>query len=78
MTQHELESAVAFATGEDVGEIRCRGFSLADPFDENFDSEPDSLPAPQAIDWDELQLERNVALFPDLRPTRRRNCGCCS
>ena len=31
-----------------------------DPFDSNFDPEPDNLP-PQRIDWDELDLQRHVA-----------------
>ena len=72
MNQQELDSAVATATGEDLCEIRRRGFSVADPFHVDFDPEPDLAYPPQTIDWDELQLEHNVALFPDLRPTRRR------
>ena len=78
MTQLELDAAVATATGEDLHEIRRRGFSIADPDDVCFDPEPDVLSSPQTIDWDELQMERNVALFPDLRSTRRRSAGCCS
>jgi hypothetical protein len=60
MYQKQLNQLVADATGEDLHEIRHRGFSLMDPFDSNFDPEPDDLP-PQRIDWDELDLQRHVA-----------------
>ena len=62
MTQMQLEKLVAEATGEDVRAIRQRGFSVADPFEVDFDPEPDNLP-PQMIDWDELELERNLAVI---------------
>ncbi|MDF1845043.1 MAG: hypothetical protein P1U77_26820 [Rubripirellula sp.] len=61
MTQMQLEQLVAEATGEDVRAIRQRGFSAADPLEVNFDPEPDNLP-PRMIDWDELELERNLAV----------------
>ena len=61
MTQMQLEKLVAEATGEDVRAIRQRGFSVADPFEVDFDPEPDNLP-PQMIDWDELDLQRNLAV----------------
>ena len=61
MTQMQLDALVADATGEDIRAIRQRGFSVADPFDVDFDPEPDNLP-PQMIDWDELELERNLAV----------------
>ena len=61
MYQKQLNQLVAEATGEDLHEIQQRGFSLMDPFDRNFDPEPDDLP-PQRIDWDELALQRNVAV----------------
>ncbi len=60
MTQMQLDELVAEATGDDVRSIRQRGFSVADPFDVDFDPEPDDLP-PQMIDWDELELQRNLA-----------------
>lgn len=63
MTQDALHRAVARATGEDFATIRRRGFSIADPLDVDFDPEPDDL-RPQAIDWDELALERNIAWVP--------------
>lgn len=62
MTQIQLDQLVADATGEDINKIRQRGFSVADEFDVAFDPEPDNLP-PQVIDWDELELQRNVAVF---------------
>jgi len=57
MTQKQLERLVATATGEDLAAIRRRGFSLANPFNGNFDPEPDERP-PQWVDWDELEQER--------------------
>jgi len=63
MTQTQLEQLVARATGEDIRAIRERGFSVADPLEVNFDPEPDNLP-PQVVDWDELDLQHNVAVVP--------------
>ena len=60
MTQKELDAAVATATGEDVCNIRSMGFSMADPLQVTFDPEP--YYPPQLVDWDELELERNVAM----------------
>lgn len=62
MTQQEIDDAVAKVTGEDLPQIRQRGFVLADPMNVQFDPEPCVLP-PQVLDWDQVQLERNVALF---------------
>jgi len=59
MTQHDLNSAVALATGESLCEIRRRGFSIADPHEVHFDPEPDQL-IPQMIDWDDFELQRNI------------------
>jgi len=70
MTQHELNQLVADATGEDLHEIRNHGFSLADPWEVNFDPEPDQLP-PNIIDWDEFDLEHNVAIV-EQPPFRHR------
>jgi len=61
MTQNELNQLVADATGEDIAEVQHRGFSLADPAEIDFDPEPFDLP-PQIIDWDEVDLQRNVAV----------------
>jgi len=62
MTQQDLDTAVARATGEDITQIRRRGFSIADPLNVEFDPEPSTFP-PQVIDWDEIDRSRNVALF---------------
>ena len=69
MTQKHLNEMVAAATGEDLHEIRHRGFSLVDPFESNFDPELDDLP-PQRIDWDELDLQRQVAFVSQPRRVR--------
>jgi hypothetical protein len=60
MSQHELESAVAQATGESVRTIRRRGFSIIDPDVADFDTEPNLLPA-QIVDWDALEAQRRAA-----------------
>lgn len=65
MTQRDLDTAVAMATGESLPEVRRHGFSIADPVDVHFDPEPCDLP-PQWLDWDEVQGADLV------RPTRRR------
>ena len=62
MKRRDLESAVAAATGEDVHEIRRRGFSLLNLRDRDFDPEPDNLP-PQAIDWDRVDQQRTRSVF---------------
>lgn len=50
MTQQDLERALAQATGESVGTIGRRGFSLV---------EPPHL-QPLVVDWDQLQADRGV------------------
>ncbi|MCY2990613.1 MAG: hypothetical protein NTY19_22450 [Planctomycetota bacterium] len=65
MTQRDLDSAVAVATGESLPEIRRRGFGIADPSKVRFDPEPSHVP-PQWLDWEPA---------PDVnpfRPARRR------
>ncbi|MCA9088803.1 MAG: hypothetical protein KDA90_09225 [Planctomycetaceae bacterium] len=62
MTRRELLIAVARATGEDLREIRRRGFSLADPDYVDFDPEPDQLP-PQIIDWDDVEHRHQSSVF---------------
>jgi len=61
MTQFDLDSAVACATGESLCEIRRRGFSIADPTEVRFDPEPDQL-VPQMIDWDDFEGRRNIPI----------------
>ncbi|MCY2991338.1 MAG: hypothetical protein NTY19_26215 [Planctomycetota bacterium] len=65
MTQHQLDTAVAIATGESPSVIRRHGFGIADPLDVHFDPEPDDVP-PQYLDWEQMQEVRPV------RPNRRR------
>ena len=60
MSQHELDSAVAQATGESLRTIRRRGFSIIDPDLIDFDLEPNTLPA-QMVDWDALEEQRRAA-----------------
>jgi hypothetical protein len=58
MTQTEIDEGVAAATGENIKEVRRRGFHLAD--------QPeivcDPLPRPRVVDWD--QLDQRVRIFP--------------
>ena len=60
MSQYELDSAVAQATGESLRTIRRRGFSIIDPEVIDFDSEPNILPI-QVVDWDALEAQRRAA-----------------
>ncbi len=69
MTQNQIDCLVANLTGEDLGEIRRLGFSLADPIDVEFDPEPNER-SPQMVDWDGIDLCRNVAVV-DQPPSRR-------
>ena len=62
MTQCDIDEAVASVTGEDLSEIQRRGFSIADQLNANFDPEPYEQ-SPNFVDWDELDLQNNVALF---------------
>jgi len=59
MSQQELDSAVAQATGESVRTIRRRGFSLVSPTFMEFDPDPE-VP-PQIVDWDALDAQRSAA-----------------
>ncbi|MBD3673297.1 MAG: hypothetical protein HUJ26_07195 [Planctomycetaceae bacterium] len=71
MTQQEIDRAVCVATGECLCEVQQRGFSIADPLDVNFDPEPDFLP-PSIVDWDEIELNRNVAVINQPRKANYR------
>jgi hypothetical protein len=64
MNQSEINRAVAQATGETVREIRRRGFSLVNPDEVGFDTEPDDRP-PQIVDWDSLAGQRYAMCRPD-------------
>ena len=58
MTESDLHHLVASVTGDDLCAIVRLGFQLADPDEVDFDPEPSSL-APQMIDWDEVDRQRN-------------------
>jgi hypothetical protein len=51
MTQHDLDAAVAMATGESLALIHDRSFGPADPFEVNYDPEPRR---PLVFDWDSM------------------------
>ena len=58
MTQAELNQAVADATGESVGTIRRRGFSVVTPlqvFDPDWNED---YALPNVVDWDALEREQ--------------------
>ena len=61
MTQLELERELSDLTGESLGEIRRRGFSLVEV-----------APEPLSIDWDEVQQVDRMRHKPRRRPVRRR------
>lgn len=67
MTQSELNQRIAQATGEPLAEIYRLGFQVGmlEMEDVNFD---DDLQTPGVIDWDELELHRNVAFFEQSLP----------
>ena len=60
MTQQELNSAVARATGESARDIARRGFSLADPARVAYDPEPSRRPL--VVDWDDVQQTRSFSM----------------
>jgi hypothetical protein len=60
MSQRELDSAVAEATGESLRTVRRRGFSIIDLQAADFDAEPNLLPA-QGVNWDALEARRRAA-----------------
>ncbi len=61
MTQAELEAAVSRSTGESVGTIRRRGFSIVVPTPTIYEPEPDDAALPQMVDWDQVQARRHAA-----------------
>ena len=65
MTQNDLNRAIARATGETVTEISHLGFQPLNL--EPVDAED------RFIDWDALQLERNIAVFE-----QRAGEECCA
>ncbi|MCY2987616.1 MAG: hypothetical protein NTY19_07095 [Planctomycetota bacterium] len=67
MTQHQLNTAVAVATGESPSVIRRCGFGIADPLDVNFDPEPSDVP----LQWLEEQMQEEEQSLRSL--PRHRN-----
>lgn len=67
MTQRELDRQVAVVTGENLCEIRQRGFSCANPDVVDHDPEPCDVDIEDMIvDWDALhaQRQRNNDVLP--------------
>jgi hypothetical protein len=60
MTQHQLNRAVARATGESWQTIAERGFSLVDTSEPVTDADFEAL----TVDWDALLVQPGVAMFP--------------
>ena len=56
MSQRDLNRAISQATGEDIATIAGMGFVELTPFP--IEREPNVL------DWDEYDLEHNVAVIP--------------
>jgi DNA-binding winged helix-turn-helix (wHTH) protein len=58
MTQAELNQAVAEATGESVGTIRRRGFSVVTPLQVFDPDRNEDYALPNVVDWDALEREQ--------------------
>lgn len=58
MTQAELNQAVADATGESVGTIRRRGFSVVTPLQVFSPDQNDDYELPNVVDWDALERQQ--------------------
>lgn len=61
MSQQELDREIARATGESLGTIRRRGFSLVPALPSVFEPDADDLRSPQYVDWDKVDAERRRA-----------------
>lgn len=61
MTQECLNRQVAEATGEDLRVIARHGFVPLSSIP--FEQDEEACIGPSVIDWDQLDLERNFALF---------------
>ncbi len=57
MSQTELDREVSRHTGESLGTIRRRGFSIVLPPPRLYE-EAEEQPAPQYVDWDEVDRQR--------------------
>jgi hypothetical protein len=58
MTQAELNQAVADATGESVGTIRRRGFSVVTPLQVFDPDRNEDYALANVVDWDALEREQ--------------------
>ena len=56
MSQDEIDRAVSEVTGESLGTVRRRGFSLVTSCDPAVPDEP--FAQPQVVDWDGLARDR--------------------
>jgi hypothetical protein len=54
----ELDREVSRHTGESLGTIRRRGFSIVLPPPRLYEQDADEQPAPQCVDWDEVDRQR--------------------
>lgn len=63
MTQHEINHAVAIATGEPISTVTQMGFTIADPDLVDHDPEPCDI-EDLIVDWDALDARRNTPLVP--------------
>lgn len=63
MSQRDLNRQISKATGEDIATIAGLGFVELRPIP--FEREP--LTEPLTIDWDQIDLDRNVAVIPQRR-----------
>lgn len=62
MPQDVFDAEVAQATGEEFDTISHHGFV---PLTRGpMELEPDDFHEPQVVDWDQLDLERHVSIFP--------------
>lgn len=69
MTQLEIDSEVALATGETVAEIRHLGFGIADPLEVDYDPEPRE---PLFLNWENGRPGEIVGFA--LSPCYHRGC----
>jgi hypothetical protein len=61
MSQRELEREISRRTGESLGTIRRRGFSIMSMPPGVYEPEPEEVVSPQSVDWDEVDAQRRSA-----------------
>lgn len=66
MTQNELNQKIAQATGETLSEISRLGFQAGMLEMEDFEDGDDLEPS--FVDWDVLEVHRNIAFFEQREP----------